>query len=237
MSASTCVIVVCLFLSILILAPVNAQDTSKRGLLINKSIVTTTNISDKEAISELVNISAYHRDRGNWDQLRDTFWANGTISFSWFDGPIEQFVNSSRQMSEKGVQAKHIVSQPFIKVNGNRAVSEANVILLTRGSKGPFEIDLTAYARFYDLIEKREGSWRIFKRTAIYEKDRIDSVQPSLLLWISCIFTNFKKYPKACRFLGFMLGKAGYELVQNIVEDKSKELDLLYKKGDDWLSG
>jgi hypothetical protein len=203
----------------------------------NESISLTTNVSDGEAISELINAWAYHRDRGNWDQLKDTFWPNGTISLSWFEGPFEQFVNSSREMAEKGSQAKHIVSRPFIKVNGNRAVSEANVILLARSSNGHLEIDLTTYARFYDLLEKREGSWRILKRTAIYESDRMDPVLPSLMFWIVSMFTNFKKYPKACRFLGFALEKAGYELAQNIIEDNSKELDLLYKNGDDWLSG
>jgi hypothetical protein len=203
----------------------------------NESVSSTANVSDREAISELINVWAYYRDRGNWEQLKDTFWPDGTISLSWFDGSFEQFVNSSREMAEKGSQAKHIVSPPFIKVNGNRAVSEANVILLARGSNGHLEIDLTTYARFYDLLEKRGGSWRIFKRTAIYESDRMDPVQPSLMFWIVSLFANFKKYPKACRFLGFALEKAGYELVQNIIEDNSKELDILYKNGDDWLSG
>ncbi len=194
------------------------------------------NISDRVAISELINVWAYHRDRGNWDQLRDTFWPEGTISLSWFDGPFEQFVDSSREMAEKGSQAKHIVAQPFIKINGNRAVSEANVTLLARAGDGHLEIDLTTYARFYDLLEKREGVWRILKRTAIYEKDRIDCVRPSLLFWIASLFINLKKYPKACRFTGFALEKAGYEVAKNIVEDHSEELKLLNEEGDDWLS-
>lgn len=200
-----------------------------------EALSTSGNISDREAISELINAWVYHRDRGNWDQLRDTFWPEGTISFSWFDGPFEQFVNSSKEMAEKGSQAKHMVDQPFVKINGNRAVSEANVTLLIRVI-GPLEIDLTAHARFYDLLEKREGSWRIYKRTAIYESDRLDPVQPSLLFWIVCLFINFKKYPKTCRFLAFILEKAGYELNKNIVEDNSKELELLYKDGDAWLT-
>jgi hypothetical protein len=203
----------------------------------NESIGATTNVSDREAISELIQAWAYHRDRGNWEQLRETFWANGTISLSWFDGPFEQFVDASREMAEKGNQAKHVVSQPFVKVNGTRAVSEANVILLARGSNGPLEIDLTTFARFYDLLEKRVGSGRISKRTAIYERDRMDPLKPSLLFWIASRFINLKKYPKACRFTVFALEKAGYKLAQNIVEDNSNELSLLYKEGDDWLSG
>lgn len=201
-----------------------------------ESIGTSGNVSDREAISELINVWAYHRDRGNWEQLRDTFWPEGTISLSWFDGPFEQFVDSSKEMAAKGSQAKHIVAQPFVQINGKRAVSEASVTLLARGGNGHLEIDLTTYARFYDLLEKREGGWRIIKRTAIYEKDRVDCVQPSLLFWIASHFINLKKYPKACRFTGFVLKKAGYEVAKNIVEDASEELSLLYKEGDDWLS-
>ena len=136
----------------------------------NETIGTSENVSDREAISELINAWVYYRDRCNWDQFRTTFWPEGTISLSWFDGPFEQFVDAIKEMAEKGSQAKHIVAQPFIKINGNRAVSEANITLLARGDVGPLEIDLTTYGRFYDLLEKREGVWRILKRTAVYEK-------------------------------------------------------------------
>ncbi len=201
----------------------------------SETIGSSGNVSDREAISDLINAWAYHRDRGNWDQLKDTFWPDGTISLSWFDGPFEQFVDSSKEMAEKGSPAKHMVDQPFIKINGNRAVSEANVTLLLRAI-GRLEIDLTTYLRFYDLVEKREGQWRISKRTAIYEKDRIDCLRPSLLLWIASFFTNLKKYPKACRFTAFILEKGGYEMADNIVEDQSDALKHLYKEGDAWLT-
>jgi hypothetical protein len=201
-----------------------------------ESIGTSGNASDREAISELINAWVYHRDRGNWDQLRDTFWPEGTISVSWFDGQFEQFIDSSKEMSEKGNPTKHIVAQPFIKINGNRAVSETDITLSARGGIGPLEIDLTTYGRFYDLLEKREGVWRILNRTAIYEKDRMDCVGPSLLFWLANLFINLKKYPKACRYTAFALEKAGLEAAKNIVEDASEELKRLYKKGDDWLS-
>ena len=105
----------------------------------NESIGTSENVSDKEAISEIIYAWVYHRNRGNWDELRDTFWPEGTISISWFDGHFEQFVASLKEMSEKGNPTKHIVAQPFIKINGNRAVSEADCTLFVRGGVGPFD--------------------------------------------------------------------------------------------------
>jgi hypothetical protein len=203
----------------------------------NESIAKSENASDKEAISELIYAWVYHRNRGNWDELRDTFWPEGTISISWFDGHFEQFVASLKEMSEKGNPTKHIAAQPFIKINGNRAVSESDCTLFVRGGAGRLEIDLTAYLRFYDLLEKRERGWRILKRTAIYEKDRTDCVRPSLLFWIANLFINLKKYPRACRHTAFALEKAGYAATKNIVEDPSEELNLLYKESDEWLSG
>ncbi len=37
-----------------------------------ETVGTSGNVSDREAISELINVWAYHRDRGNWEQLRDS---------------------------------------------------------------------------------------------------------------------------------------------------------------------
>jgi hypothetical protein len=36
--------------------------------------------------------------------------------------------------------------------------------------------------------------------------------------------------------LCFGLEKAGQEVAKNIVEDRGEKLELLYKRGDDWLS-
>ena len=127
-----------------------------------------------------------------------SLWPEGTISLSWSDGPFEQFVDSSKEMAAKESQAKHIVAQPFVQINGKRAVSEASLILLVRGGNGHLEIDLTTYARFYDLLEKREGGWRIKKRTAIYEKDRMDCVQPMTLQLGGVSWTNPSKHACQC---------------------------------------
>jgi len=194
-------------------------------------------LSDREAIGDLINRWAYFRDRGMWDQLRSTFWEEGTISLSWFDGPFEQFVDACRKMNEQGEStlSKHFVGTPFVRINDCRAVSEVNVMISIRIDRGNIDMDMTSYIRFYDLLEKRNGSWRIVRRTAIYEKDRVDSVQPSFLFWFVSLFINARKYPKPYRYLGYSMEKGGYKIVKNIVEDNSEGLKLLYRAGDAWL--
>ena len=42
--------------------------------------------------------------------------------------------------------------------------------------------DVTCWGRAYDFLEKREGRWGIVLRRHIYEKDRIDPVDPAAKL-------------------------------------------------------
>ena len=41
-------------------------------------------------------------------------------------------------------------------------------------------VDVVCTGRFYDFFEKRAGRWGIVRRQPIYEKDRIDPVDPSI---------------------------------------------------------
>lgn len=193
--------------------------------------------SDIGEIADLLNRWAYFRDHGMWDQLRTTFWREGMISISWFDGPFEEFVDECIKMDEKDTSKllKHVIATPFIKTNGTRAVSEVNVIIYNRSSIRSLDVDMTSFIRFYDMLEKRNDSWRIVKRTAIYEKDRIDTVQPSFLFWFASLFIDYEKYPKPYRYLGYGLEKSGYKLSKNIIVNNSEGSKLLYKAGDAWL--
>ena len=40
-------------------------------------------------------------------------------------------------------------------------------------------VDVVCVGRFYDFFEKRDGRWAIVRRQPIYEKDRLDPVDPS----------------------------------------------------------
>jgi len=39
-------------------------------------------------------------------------------------------------------------------------------------------VDVACIGRFYDFMEKRDGRWAIVRRQPIYEKDRLDPVDP-----------------------------------------------------------
>jgi hypothetical protein len=198
---------------------------------------TTQVIADKHEIAEVVLNFAW-RDQGRWNDLRTLFHPDGVIQITWYRGAFGGFVDASIRMAETiGSLVKHFFGMPRIVVKGSRAVSETDVVILSRGKIGPVEIDVTSYCRFYDLFEKRGGAWKVYQRTAIYEKDRIDPVYPSLLFWLAVKFTNFDKYPAQCRHLAYGLEKKGYPLQRGVVVNGSRAERELYRMGMDWLSG
>jgi hypothetical protein len=70
-----------------------------------------------------------------------------------------------------------VFSGPWIRVNRNRAFSRCHVSLCSRIILDGHEFDLQSWFCFFDLLERRDGVWRIVRRTGAYEKDRIDLVE------------------------------------------------------------
>lgn len=192
-------------------------------------------LQDEIEIARLIVNWGFFRDQGRWQELLDTFHAEGTIAVSWYRGSFDGFVKASEKMAQNNVASKHLIFPPRIAIRGHKAISEANAVIMARAKIGPLEIDVTSYARFHDLAEKRDGQWRILKRTAIYEKDRLDSVRPSLLFWLASLFMNFKQYPEAYRHLAYGLERQGYKIMPDIPVDGSMEASQIYENAEKWL--
>ncbi len=136
--------------------------------------------ADKFAIAELIQAWGVYRDQGKWKELRGTFTPDGHISVSWFRGPFEQFVERCRASFGAGhTWSRHHLLAPVIKVDKDRAVAETSVIIRVRQKFSGVEVDLTSCSRFLDRVERHGGGWLIAERAAIYERDRLDPVEPS----------------------------------------------------------
>lgn len=194
-----------------------------------------TMTEDLNKISQLILQWGYYRDGCLWKELSSCFHPGGTIAVSWYNGIFEGFIEASEKMAEKGSFSKHLISAPIINIRNNKAISEANVVIMARGKIGPLEADLTTYARFYDLLEKRNGVWKILNRSTIYEKDRLDSVFPSLIFSLAVSKYRYKKYPKAYRFLAYSLERQGFNVDKNLPTDHSKKAKEIYNQGINWL--
>jgi hypothetical protein len=178
------------------------------------------------------------RDEGRWDALRDLFHPQAAIAVSWYRGPIAGFIEASRAMAgPPEILTKHCFGLPRIQVRGSSALSEVDVAIKVRSKIGKLDVDVTSYARFLDRFEQcADGRWRIVDRTAIYEQDRIDPVQPSFLFGLLYRLARFDRYPAEYRHLAFGLERKGLQLADGIIVAHSPEEAALKSAAASWLN-
>jgi len=198
-----------------------------------------TSLADKIACAELIQAWGVYRDQGKWPELRSTFTADGHISVSWFRGSFEQFVERCRASYGTGHSwSRHHLFPPTIKLNGDRALAETSVIIRVRQPFNGIAVDLTSCSRFLDRLEQHAGHWRIAERAAIYERDRLDPVEPSPAFDALFAAANTAQYPEQYRYMAFRLAHAeGRSLASVIYRDGGPETADLYARYSAWLAG
>lgn len=187
-------------------------------------------------INQLIQSWGLFRDQGRWAQLTGTFVPGGTISVTWYAGAIEGFVAAS-QMQHKPAspRTKHLIGVPVVKICGERAIAETNIQILGRFEHSDVAVDVTSYARFVDRLTWTKEGWRIARRTAVYEKDRMDPVEPGAAFDRFMAEGDFAAIPEPYRYLGYRLITSGRPLHSAIVCDGSPEADQLLAYADLWL--
>jgi SnoaL-like domain len=193
--------------------------------------------ADKYACAELIQSWGFCRDQGKWPELTAIFAPEGEIAVSWFSGSYREFVDRCRQSFEAGQRSKHHLFPSVVRVNGDRAVAETNVVILVRQKISGVLADMTSYARFLDRLARRDGRWMILERTAIYERDRLDPVEPSEAFDKLFKASDLAVYPEAYRYMAARLVAAGRALAPVVFRDGSPHTDQVYARYDAWLAG
>jgi len=139
---------------------------------------------DRTEIINLIGKSILTRDSGLWDQLAECYHSKAEFTSSWYKGnPADFFkvaaVKLERARQEGGEQ-KHVTSNHWIEINGDRAIAEADLILFMRRAINGVELDFATWSRRLQLIERENGEWKIYRRWVIYERDRMDPVDPTV---------------------------------------------------------
>jgi hypothetical protein len=194
-------------------------------------------LNDKYACAELIQTWGLYRDQGKWPELLATFVPQGQIAISWFSGSFAEFVDRCRKSFDAGQRSKHHIFPSIVRVAGERAVAETNIVILVRQKIDGVLADMTSYARFLDRLERRSGRWAIVERTAIYERDRLDPVEPSEAFGKLFTATDLSVYPEAYRYMAARLVAAGRALAPVVYRDGSPHTEQLYVRYDAWLAG
>lgn len=191
--------------------------------------------ADRQACADLVQTWGLCRDQGRWTDLLDTFHADGVIAVSWFRGPFPEFVERCKKSFGGGTRSKHQCWPASVRGIGTRALAETNVSILVRQQIEGVWVDLTSRSRFLDRIEQRAGHWRILERAAIYEQDRLDPVEPSILFVKLMQAANAAQYPEPYRYMAYRVTAAGRTLANPVHYDGLPETEALKARYDAWL--
>jgi hypothetical protein len=200
---------------------------------------SATSLADKIACAELIQNWGVFRDQGKWKELRGTFTPDGHISVSWFRGPFEQFVERCRaSFGASHSWSRHHLFAPAVEIAGDRAVAETSVTIRVRQPFNGIAVDLTSCSRFLDRVERHAEGWLIAERVAIYERDRLDPVEPSAAFDELFKAANTAQYPEQYRYMAFRLAHAeGRSLASVIYRDGGAETADLYARFSAWLAG
>jgi len=109
---------------------------------------------------------------------------------------------------------------------------------MTISQRAPVEgviCDVVCSGRFYDFFEKRDGRWGLVLRQPIYEKDRLDPVDPAAKLVLDRDL--LARFPEGYRHLAYLQTKIGYRVKTDMPGLEGPELDALYARGARWLKG
>jgi hypothetical protein len=195
----------------------------------------TPHMLDRLAIREVVENWVVWRDAGDWERFRTVWHADGRMMATWFQGPAEEFIAVSRAGFDKGVSILHFLGGNAADIAGDRAVSQTKMTISQRAKVHDVLVDVVCTGRFYDLFEKRAGRWGIVLRQPIYEKDRMDPVDPAARLTLDPALLS--GFPEGYRHLAYLQTQIGYKVKTDMPGLKGPEVEALYARGRAWLEG
>jgi hypothetical protein len=190
---------------------------------------------EKLQIIEVAQNWAIWRDAGDWERFRTVWHDDGWMTATWFQGPAEEFIKVSRAGFEKGVSILHFLGGSSVDLKESRAIAQTKMTINQRGQCEGELVDVVCTGRFYDFFEKRKNRWAIVRRQPIYEKDRMDPVDPSVRIKLDPDLLG--SLPEGYRHLGYLQTKLGFSIKRDLPQLKGAVVERLYRHGRAWLDG
>ena len=195
---------------------------------------------EEAAVCKVRRVWAFSRDRGDWEVLRACFHPDATITVAWYSGPASGFIERSMAMAQTRrpeEHHKHWLGNMRADVKGARAVLETDAMVLIRETIDEHLFDYCSHLRFYDVVEKRDGVWRLLKASCIYEKDRLDPVVPGAVPASFYAAVDPTGSEPGFAFMRFRQMKKGRAVPSGIVIAGTPAEVALRDEARSWLSG
>lgn len=191
--------------------------------------------ADRLAIRELIENWVVWRDAGDWKRFRTVWHEDGVMMATWFQGTGDEFIRVSKEGWDKGVNILHFLGGNSVDIAGMRAISQTKMTISQRAVVDGAPCDVVCTGRFYDFLEKRGGRWGLVLRQPIYEKDRLDLIDPATTIDLDPELLG--RFPEGYRHLAYLQTRIGFKVKPDMPGLKGKEVESLYARGAAWLKG
>jgi hypothetical protein len=192
-------------------------------------------LQDELLIRRLIERWAVWRDAGDWERFATVWHPDGVMMATWFQGSYAEFIRVTQEGWAKGVSILHFLGGSAIEVNGDRAIAQTKMTISQRGPVEGVLCDVVCTGRFHDFVAKHEGQWKLLHRQPIYEKDRIDPVDPAAFIELDA--EQLAAFPEGYRHLAYIQTKIGYRVKLDMPMLKGSAVEELYRRGQQWLAG
>lgn len=192
-------------------------------------------LQDELYIRRMVERWAVWRDAGDWERFASVWHPDGVMMATWFQGPFREFIRVTREGWDKGVSILHFLGGSAIEVAGDRAIAQTKMTISQRGMVDGVLCDVVCTGRFHDFVVRHDGEWKLLHRQPIYEKDRIDPVDPGASLQLPA--DELARLPEGYRHLAFIQMRIGYAVKMDMPMLKGDAVQRLYQRGAQWLAG
>jgi hypothetical protein len=197
--------------------------------------MTTETLDDELRIRRLIERWAVWRDAGDWDRFATVWHPDGVMMATWFQGPFAEFIRVTREGWDDGVSILHFLGGSAIEIAGDRAIAQTKMTISQRAPVDGVLCDVVCTGRFYDFVVRHAGDWALLHRQPIYEKDRIDPVDPAVELRLDAELLD--SLPAGYRHLAYVQTRIGYRVKLDMPMLKGPGVEALVRRGTRWLAG
>jgi len=197
-----------------------------------------TTLHDELLIRRLVERWAVWRDAGDWERFATCWHPEGVMMATWFQGPWQEFIRVTREGWDRGVSILHFLGGSAIEISAThpeRAIAQTKMTISQRGPVEGVPCDIVCTGRFHDFVTKHEGEWKLLHRQPIYEKDRLDPVDPAAVPHLDA--ARLASFPEGYRHLAYIQTGIGYTVKMDMPMLKGPAVEALYRRAARWLAG
>jgi SnoaL-like domain len=128
-------------------------------------------LAAKDAIRETLYLYCVGSDRMDTEMVESVFHPDAKLNYGYFEGGPTDLTDFSAKFLRRFTCTHHSLTNVLIRVDGDaaNALSYITALHVNGKRKDGSAYDMIGYGRYIDLFERRAGSWRIAKRTVVFD--------------------------------------------------------------------